>query len=45
MSKNDLGIHAYAHIEMDKVWNVVQISIPDVINKVEIIFQEKGRGV
>jgi uncharacterized protein with HEPN domain len=38
----DILIHAYDYIDLDEVWNAVQFSIPDMIDKGERIFQEEG---
>ncbi len=37
----DILIHAYDYIDLDEVWNAVQFSIPDLIDKGERIFQEE----
>ena len=31
----DILIHAYDHIDLDEVWNAIQVSIPDLVTKIE----------
>lgn len=31
----DVLIHAYDHVDIDEVWNVVQQALPDVVEKAE----------
>jgi uncharacterized protein with HEPN domain len=38
----DILIHAYDYVDLDEVWNAVQFSVPDLIDKGERIFQEEG---
>jgi uncharacterized protein with HEPN domain len=39
----DILIHAYNHVDLDEVWNAVQISIPQLVPQLEkIIFIEKS---
>lgn len=40
----DILIHSCDYIDLDEVWNAVQISIPDIIKKIDQIFQEEGRS-
>jgi uncharacterized protein with HEPN domain len=40
----DILIHSYDYIDLDEVWNAVQISIPDIIKKIDQIFQKEGRS-
>ena len=38
----DVLIHAYDHVDIFEVWNVVQHSLPDVIIKIETLLSSKG---
>ena len=36
----DILIHAYDHVDLDEVWNSAQLSVPDLIPKIEHYLKE-----
>jgi len=41
----DILIHAYADVDLQEVWNAIQVSIPDLIHKVEVLIPVEGEGI
>ena len=39
----DVMIHAYNHVDLHEVWNVLRISIPGVIEQIKAIPSEEGQ--